>query len=69
MKENHIKLDNSDIIMENNNKKVLKASNLINIMRILKINTKHSIEKIMISRSNDYCIVWMQKTDRSNINE
>ena len=65
----HIKLDNSDIIMENNNKKVLKASNLINIMRILKINTKHSIEKIMISRSNDYCIVWMQKTDRNNINE
>ena len=65
----HIKLDNSDIIMESNNKKVLKASNLINIMRILKINTKHSIEKIMISRSNDYCIVWMQKTDRSNINE
>ena len=55
--------------MESNNKKVLKASNLINIMRILKINTKHSIEKIMISRSNDYCIVWMQKTDRSNINE
>ena len=55
--------------MENNNKKVLKASNLINIMRILKINTKHSIEKIMISRSNDYCIVWMQKTDRNNINE
>lgn len=57
----HIKLDNSDIIMESNNKKGSKANNLINIMRILKINTKHSIEKIMISRSNDYCIVWMQK--------
>lgn len=65
----HIKLDNSDIIMESNNKKVLKASNLINIMRILKINTKHNIEKTMISRSNDYCIVWMQKTDINNINE